>query len=865
MGTKIGQKIIVCSLVFYFVFVLFPERVLSAQTLPPSLKGIIGEMTAQPMFVELAGQGEVLLLPTKAGLYLVKDGQIQKHFCPGQEVMALAVLPDLDRDGQKDLVVGLKEELLPNVLALSSEKGTIIWRFSPVNKIYKEGYGRLDYQPEITGIICFPDSNEQVLYLSAGYSLYKLSVFNGGVLWEHREPGKIIAISTDADLSGKSPGYITLFNVRGEDVTIDSQAGKEIKRQPAGQFQNMAKNVWITDSKGRVLRTDLPSEVALLDKELTTKVWSLPKFQTNGYLGLSDGSNDLILLYAMGQDAGIKKQGLIQKVTNQGELIWEYGLESSFLADYQGMELIQIGGDFNQDGVSDILGALSPAASAESGLPAKVIAISGHSGEIIWEGNLIHPTKISALIPYQDINNDGVPEVFVGTISNAYLLDGAEGKIIRDWIYFNSQKDGYFEPTKGLEQEVLLIPAGDVNKDNLTDLFVLSSLEVRLGLSNRVEGLDFYYKELTVASQGEFNLEESFSFDDLNMDGIPELLLTQEIGEQKVKMIISGADGELMVEIKGSKPILKSTGVDFNNNQVLDILSYQVNPDRVVTLQLIDGLDGKTIWTSPGFPAEEGLNFAEMSPSCFVDDLNGDGMPELAILKAAVSGRGLFIDIYDVAGGWAEPYKTLQIQAGAYPKVNRSWVWGFNLETVGLYAEKYLAVTGRLDGSDVGLNLLLYDYKEEKVLGFYPVSARAIAVRGDSLVIEDLEKKVSFWHLPVGQGEIELIGDSNRSPLRFKLRSGDTFARTKIYIDNILALETLADTAELEITSGKHLLGIAQYDLLGEHTYQNIPVEIAAGNVGRNITTVLTIVLLGLVFGVPAYLRQRIRAGVKRG
>lgn len=864
--TRLAGKIIIFCLVLCFATGLFgQERTLSAQNLPPSTKGILGGISAQPEFAFLKEQEEVLLVPTEAGLYIIKDGLIKKHLCPGQEISGFGILPDLDQDGHKDLVISIKEELLPNVLALSSGKEEVIWRFSPVNKIYKEGFGWFDYQPVISGIITLGDSKEQFIYLTAGDSLFKISAFTGQVVWEHREEGSIAKVLVAEGINSSKSRDIILLNQRGEAVFINGDSGAEVERQIGAQFPAQDTNQRITDSHGRILRTDLPSEVVLLDRGQVARIWSVPIFSSNGYVGLDEESSEFLLLYAVVQETeAATKQGLLQKVTGHGEIIWEYLLESSLLADYEGISKIQSAGDLNQDGFNDILGALSPVETAGS-LPAKIIAIDGQAGQTLWEGNLIHHTKVTSVIPYQDINNDGSPEVLIGTSTHFYVLNGADGKIIRDWTHHNLQKNGYFEPTKGMGQEVLLIPSGDVNKDDLTDLFVVSPRQVRLALSNRVGGLDFYFKDLYSVSQGDLSLQEAHSLTDLNGDGIPELLVTKEVGGQIIKTILSGADGKLMAEMAGSNLIFKPTGVDFNNNQVLDLLCYQADAAGKLTLRLIDGLNGKSLWAYAGFNAPSGFSFNEISPGCLVDDLNRDGIPELAVLKYATSGTGLCIEIFDAAGGWEEPYKTLHIQDEPYLKLNRHWAPGLTLRMISHNTQKYLALTGRLGGRDEGLKLVLYDFQQEKTVAIYPIAARDLTLKADFFIAEDLKGKVSFWNFPFEEPVAEIRGESALSPLELEWTKADPFTWTKIYIDNVLALETQAETAELAITPGKHLLGIAQYNQRGEHSYQSFPIEVAGNKKAGIITVILTIVSLSLVFAVPGYVKARIRAGVKRG
>lgn len=887
--SRVQAKIIGLLLFLCVLFVNFvpKEQFLYAQDQPASQKALRGEISAQPRFEFLNGQEEVLLLPSTSGLYIIKEGQILKHFYPGKEVTSLALIADQDSDGKKDLVVAFNDELLPNVLCLSSMTGETIWWFSPENKIFQEGFGWFDYQPEIVDIIVPSPDDKQYVYIAAGYSLYKIAVVNGNVVWEHSEPQKVVSVEAGQDLNGDQKQDLTLRNGLGEVATICGQTGEELWRKLGEQIldlpngrkpgeelaglksleQNSVRESYqVTDSKGRVLITGSPSELTLFDKEMKTKVWWLPRLADAGFLKQGDKTNELFLLYSVNQKMqGGPKIGFIQKISAKGDISWEYLLEPSYFANYSGIENTQICGDLDQDGTRDILGALSPVA-AESNLPSKVIALSGKTGRVLWEANLPLKDRITALIPFQDVNGDESPEVLIGTSSHFYILDGASGKIFKDWPHYNLKGKKYFEPTKGIEQEVILVPSGDVNKDGLMDIFVVTPQKVRLGLTNRVGGIDFYFKELYSVPQGEIILNRAVAFNDINQDGIAELLLIRSLGNQEmVHTIISGADGQRLLEAEGSNPVLKATGVDFNSNGAFDIICYKTNANQERQFQVTDGASGNILWSYQGFSGDEVFDLKEdMIPGCLVEDLNSDGVPELAIIKNTSSGTGMRIEIFDIAGGWEQPFKTLNLQDLADNKLERNWAAGLTIQKVSQGAKQYLAISGRLGGRDEGAKLILYDYLEEKTVALYPLAAKKVNLTTDSLVVEDLTGKVRFLTFPAGNPTVAVNGDTEL-PLKLTWQNREKFVRTRIYVDDVLALETTAEAAELEITRGEHTIGVAQYYLSGRHSFQTIPVKVTGNSAARIITISLAIVLLGLVFGVPFYFKRRIGAGAGNG
>lgn len=1012
----LGFLIVICFIFLGFV----PEKqAVYAQNQPPSKQSIKGEISAEPKFEYLDDQ-EILFLPSTSGLYLIEEGQIIQHLYPGKEITFLVLIPDQDFDGNKDLVIGIKDELLPNILCLSSSTGEIIWWFSPENSIYKEGFGWCNYQPEITKTILTSENEKQYLYVAAGYSLYKLSISGGNVIWERPQSYKILSFTKMLDLNGDQSNELCLINQLDEMITVDGRTGEEIwckksefflkKKKINPTMQNVlfsGQNIWIMynngsisthnpqngdniwqaeitldannnstlfepkysgdldgdgyndvvlsikgiqqkivclsgrngelrweydlrgsaqgssavverdgtktvfilgqanskvqyftflnlingqelkegivtveyfgrtsvkedhvlpDGKGRILITDSPNEIIMFDKEIAKILWTLPKFSDAGFLEYKN--NEYLLLYSLNQKSQEEEKiGLIQKVSAEKDIAWEYLLESSLAINYRGMEKIQICDDLDGDGMNDILAALSPDGTVETNLPSKVIALSGKTGNVLWQRDLILNNKINSLIQFQDVNNDGSPEVLVGTSSYFYILDGLSGKILKNWTHFNLNKKTYFEPTKGLTQEVILIPAGDVNKDGLSDIFVVAPQEVRLGLTNRVGGLDFYFKELYRVAQGEFDLNRVHMFDDLDQDGISELFIRRNLGNQKtIYTIISGSDGELRIEEEGSNVVLKAANIDFNNNGSLDVISYQDNEDQGRQFKVIDGVTGNVVWSYQGFSGDKVFNIEDdLVPGCVIEDLNSDGIPELAIIKNTDTGTGMMIEIFDVAGGWEQPLKTLNIQDLADGGLNQRWTAGLTIQKVIKNTKQYLAVVGRLGGRDEGGKLILYDYLEEKPVAFYPILTRKVNLNSNSLIVEDLKGKVRLIDFPVDNPTVVISDETSSSPIKIKWQNREPFVRTKIYVDNVLALETTNEVAELEITEGEHTIGVAQYSLSGRYSLQIIPVKIVGSWTVRTIIILLTIASLGLVFGIPYYFGMRIKAGVRNG
>jgi len=121
--------------------------------------------------------------------------------------------------------------------------------------------------------------------------------------------------------------------------------------------------------------------------------------------------------------------------------------------------------DLNKDGVLDIVlgGGAKEFTKTESG----VIAINGANGELLWQTPARNQVVGSAA--FQDINADGIPDVFIGGRSAIlYALDGTDGSIIWEYLsdsdstdYFNDESILNFYTPQFID---------DVDGDNVRDL-----------------------------------------------------------------------------------------------------------------------------------------------------------------------------------------------------------------------------------------------------------------------------------------------------------------------------------------------------------------------------------------------------------
>ena len=121
--------------------------------------------------------------------------------------------------------------------------------------------------------------------------------------------------------------------------------------------------------------------------------------------------------------------------------------------------------DLNANGIKDIVvGAGTDSTFSNYG----VVALNGATGQSLW--NLSTPDEIFTSAVFNDINNDSIPDIFIGgRNAQLYAIDGLSGTII--WEYF-PQNLGLNPSDSGLYNFYSSQICDDYDGDNIKDILV---------------------------------------------------------------------------------------------------------------------------------------------------------------------------------------------------------------------------------------------------------------------------------------------------------------------------------------------------------------------------------------------------------
>lgn len=282
--------------------------------------------------------------------------------------------------------------------------------------------------------------------------------------------------------------------------------------------------------------------------------------------------------------------------------------------------------DVNKDGIKDIIiGAGLENKPVSNGM----LAIDGKTGNVIWAASAKTQIYTSALL--QDINKDGIEDVFIGgRDASFFALDGSTGKVV--WEFWPASKGSAYQA--GIFNFYCTQFIDDQNKDGIKDLLVSNGgdflasptkmerpraqLMILSGKTGEIianakfpEARETYYAPHTYQTlKGETMIV--FGSGGETVDGA----LWEVPLKNLLKKDISNAELIVRDSIKGF--ILNSVVADLNEDKIQDIINIRMNS----TISAIEGKSHKTLWEI-NFPGYE----------CYVTpclgNFTGDETPDL--------------------------------------------------------------------------------------------------------------------------------------------------------------------------------------------------------------------------------------------
>jgi outer membrane protein assembly factor BamB len=264
-----------------------------------------------------------------------------------------------------------------------------------------------------------------------------------------------------------------------------------------------------------------------------------------------------------------------------------------------------------------------------------VVAIDGLTGNQIWQVGANSQVYTSAL--FEDITNDGIPDVFIGGRFATFLaINGSTGQII--WEFWEESIDsalnaGWFnfystELLQDLDQDgyrdLLLANGGDARLGPTDSIRPTGKILILSGLTGNIIAMDSipqqretYYAPHVHDNYGQDSLTVVFGSGGETLDGkLWEVSLTELLNNN-----ISQAR---VITIDTVKGFVGNSGLtDLNSDGILDIISIKGNG----SIAAINGLNHAVLWES-NFSGYE----AYVAPT--IGYFNSDNIPDIFTVLA---------------------------------------------------------------------------------------------------------------------------------------------------------------------------------------------------------------------------------------
>ncbi len=386
-------------------------------------------------------------------------------------------------------------------------------------------------------------------------------------------------------------------------------------------------------------------------------------------------------------------------------------------------------GDVNGDGFTDI-------AAGGAKYPGYFALYSGRDGSEIWRFNALigkaaeaageKGFQVESFLAVDDVNSDGVPDIF--------FQDGWGNKR----LFLVSGKDGSIIARGEAEKMTPAAASRDMTGDGVPDILCFYSTPL---IAMVFSGADLsqaavYEKPVDF---GEKYIRDHMMlgrFDDVNGDGVDDLVATADQSEATIVAFLSGKDMSEIRRINIEWDRVFATrryacGGDLNGDGIADIVKAanagggEIGHDSY--LAAYSGADGSRIWRVEGtsiptgvkrfsvdaktgqrtdLPADAGFGHT----AAIVPDIDGDSKPEVAVMLGSLVKGKYHNGVLIFSGATGEHIETLLHNRDDFIMAGPgSFLQIAALESADGKGSPGVAVTGRVSEKEFGIAIFLLE------------------------------------------------------------------------------------------------------------------------------------------------------------
>jgi len=474
--------------------------------------------------------------------------------------------------------------------------------------------------------------------------------------------------------------------------------------------------------------------------------------------------------------------------------------------------------------------------------------------------------RIYAIDVINDKNGDGVPELLVSLWDDLFIIDPVSGSII-----WNRTSDNwrYEDPYTGERPENIdwkrknwtkhdrnrFKSLGDLNGDGQDDLVLIDWDGMTILLSN-VTGseLDYYVAKRVTTERG-IDKEHTKIIDDVNGDGYKDILtqIWAEDGPSKY-VVISGKTGVTILEAEreGETNLLPSIA-DLDGDGSKDSIVYYRSGGRPIVKVI--GNKG-VIWVyrdlEDTWALESAFGYYSFMPAYPIDDIDGDGIPDLVLVRSLSWQPGAEVLVYNVKNNTLIKSITLE----AIDKMRnqpKRWAPAVSVRSISDINNDGVKEIGCItmfgEGNKKEMKFVVLDVLNGKIISDFKIIGNDIIKAGDSVGIVGQNQGIYFLEIGNDLSIIKpKVGETLHAPIDLEWKRNETEFTNVIMMDNKKVLRTDDTKVSLDLLKGNHTITVYSFDPYGKGVYGTVTVNIVKESKEFAIALVIVIILLMLIF-----------------
>jgi outer membrane protein assembly factor BamB len=156
------------------------------------------------------------------------SGEVYTRYTTLDPVLSITDIADIDGHGRADFVITTMDQRTPNVIAVSTETGSTLWKFKPMVEAFTEADGLIDMETISWSVDAIPVGSEKDVIVSSWRMVYRLSGDDGDVLWTFEGGNDIWTVIVSEDLTGDGKPDVLAGSQDGDIHLLNGKTGKEV-------------------------------------------------------------------------------------------------------------------------------------------------------------------------------------------------------------------------------------------------------------------------------------------------------------------------------------------------------------------------------------------------------------------------------------------------------------------------------------------------------------------------------------------------------------------------------------------------------------------------------------------------------------